>query len=122
MERFTCERKIFLMNSKKQFEKFAFKMQLKPGQAEVYKQRHDDIWPELSELLRNSGISDYSIFLDEDTDTLFGVLWREEHHKMDQLPEHEIMQRWWQFMGDLMETNPDGSPKADPLRLIFHLQ
>ena len=68
-----------------------------------------------------AGISDYSIFLDEETQTLFGVLWRKKSHKMDQLPEDEIMQRWWKHMSDIMETNPDGSPKVQPLKQVFHL-
>lgn len=96
-------------------------MQLKPGHAQEYKRRHDKIWPELSEQLRQAGISDYSIFLDEATHTLFAVLWRTQNHQMEQLPEQKIMRRWWEFMADLMETQPDGSPKTDPLKLVFHM-
>ena len=91
------------MNEK--FSKFAFKMQLNQGEAEAYQKRHDEIWPELVDLLHDAGIWDYSIFLDEDTQTLIGVLWRTENHKMDHLPEQEAMQRWWKFMGDIMKTN-----------------
>jgi L-rhamnose mutarotase len=69
-------------------EKFAFKMRLNPGQKEEYKRRHDEIWPELLVLLKEAGISDYSIFLDDESEVLFGVLWREIDHKMDDLPAH----------------------------------
>ncbi len=109
------------MNLEKTLEKFAFKMQLNPGQAAEYEQRHAEIWSELEDLLHEAGISDYSIFLDEETQTLFGVLWRKENHKMDQLSEDEIMQRWWKHMSDIMEINPDGSPKMQPLKQVFHL-
>ena len=91
------------MNEK--FSKFAFKMQLNEGEAEEYQKRHDEIWPELVDLLHDAGFSDYSIFLDEETNILFGVLKRTKNHKMNQLPEQEVMQRWWKFMGDIMKTN-----------------
>lgn len=103
-------------------EKYAFKMKLNPGMAEEYKRRHDEIWPELVALLREAGISDYSIHLDDETNTLFGVLWRRDDHKMDALPEHEAMRRWWQHMRDIMETHPSGEPVATPLRTVFHME
>jgi L-rhamnose mutarotase len=46
-------------------KRVAFKMQLHQGQVEEYKRRHDEIWPELVELLKSIGIEDYSIFLDQ---------------------------------------------------------
>lgn len=102
-------------------EKYAFTMKLNRGQAEEYKRRHDAIWPELVDLLHEAGVSDYSIHLDEATGTLFGVLWRRDDHTMDRLPEHDVMQRWWQMMRDIMETKPDGEPVATPLKLVFHM-
>ena len=102
-------------------EKIAFTMQVNPGMADEYERRHDEIWPELADLLKDAGISDYSIFLDEDMGTLFATLWRRENHLMDFLPEQEIMQRWWAHMGDIMAANADGSPVVKPLRCVFHL-
>jgi L-rhamnose mutarotase len=102
-------------------EQIAFTMRLKPGQAEEYQRRHDTIWPELVALLKQAGISDYSIFLDEATGTLFAVLWRREDHQMDRLPQEEVMRRWWAWMAELMATNTDQSPVTVPLRRVFHL-
>ena len=102
-------------------EKFAFKMRLNPGQKEEYKRRHDEIWPELLVLLKEAGISDYSIFLDDESEVLFGVLWREIDHKMDDLPAHPLMQRWWAYMADIMETDADNAPVAVPLARVFHM-
>ena len=51
--------------------RLAFKMQLLPGAAAEYKKRHDELWPELAAELKAAGVSDYSIFLDEETLTLF---------------------------------------------------
>jgi L-rhamnose mutarotase len=102
-------------------EKYAFKMNLFPGKADEYKRRHDVLWPELHTLLKEAGISDYSIHLDPETNILFGVLWRTEDHKMDALPGHEVMKRWWTFMADLMETHPTNEPVAVPLVPMFHM-
>jgi L-rhamnose mutarotase len=102
-------------------EKYAFKMQLNPGKLAEYKKRHDEIWPELVTLLKDAGVSDYSIYLDEDTNILFGVLWRTVRHKMAALPEHEIMKRWWAHMADIMQTHPNNEPVAKPLLSVFHM-
>lgn len=102
-------------------QQIAFKMQLKPGHAAEYQRRHDAIWPELASLLHESGVRDYSIFLDEDTGALFAVLCRMEGHTMEALPQHPVMRRWWAHMADLMETQADASPVAVPLTPMFHL-
>lgn len=102
-------------------EKYAFKMHLTPGCRDEYMKRHDEIWPELVTLLKDAGISDYSIHLDEETSILFGVLWRADDHKMDTLPEHAVVQKWWAFMADIMETKPDNEPVAVALTPVFHL-
>ena len=102
-------------------EKYAFKMHLNPGMAEEYKARHNQIWPELVVLLREAGVSDYSIHLDEETDILFGVLWRTDDHKMDALPDNPLMRKWWAQMADLMLTRPDDEPVATPLTPVFHM-
>ena len=102
-------------------EKFAFRMFLHPGCVAEYKKRHDEIWPELVDLLKNAGVSDYSIYLDEEHHVLFAVLRRAQDHTMDKLPQHPMMQRWWAYMGDLMRTHPDGSPVTEPLPCLFHL-
>jgi L-rhamnose mutarotase len=96
-------------------------MVLNPGEAAEYKRRHDDIWPELVELLRASGVSDYSIWLDPETNHLFATLVRSDDHTMDRLPESEIMQRWWAMMADIMDTKPDSSPVQVDLVKIFSL-
>lgn len=102
-------------------QKYAFRMQLNPGAESEYRRRHNEIWPELVELLKGAGISDYSIHLDPETNALFGVLWREEDHDMDDLPAHPVMQKWWAYMADLMETRPDNEPVAILLVPLFHM-
>ncbi|GAA4185338.1 L-rhamnose mutarotase [Shinella granuli] len=103
-------------------EKYAFRMRLNPGMAAEYKARHDAIWPELSALLREAGVSDYSIHLDAETNLLFGVLRRRDDHTMADLPNHPVMQRWWAHMADIMETKPDNEPVAVPLVTVFHME
>ncbi len=100
---------------------FAFKMKLKPGCKEEYKRRHDQIWPELKELLTQSGVRDYSIFLDEETNTLFAVQKIVGESTSQDLGLNPIVQKWWKYMADIMETNPDYSPVSIPLEMVFHM-
>lgn len=102
-------------------EKHAFKMKLNQGMEAEYKKRHDEIWPELVDLLRQSGASDYSIHLDPETNTLFGVLTRTADNTMASLPEHPVMKKWWAYMADVMATNPDKSPVQSDLVTVFHM-
>ena len=103
-------------------EKYAFKMHLNPGMEVEYQRRHDAIWPELVALLKQAGVSDYSIHLDRETNTLFGVLWRTDDHRMDDLPNHPVMLRWWATMADIMATNAKNEPIAEPLKTVFHME
>jgi L-rhamnose mutarotase len=102
-------------------QRHAFKMRLNPGMEAEYIRRHDEIWPDLVDLLSKAGISNYSIHLDRETNTLFGYLERRDDHNMDNLPNHPVMKKWWAYMGDIMATNPDGSPVAIPLAETFYL-
>jgi len=99
----------------------AFKMKLKKGYEDEYKKRHDEIWPELAELIRAQGVSDYSIFLDEETGILFAVQKVSGDQGSQDLGTNPVVQKWWQYMADIMETNPDDSPVTIPLREVFHL-
>jgi L-rhamnose mutarotase len=101
--------------------RLGFKMKLFPGMEAEYKKRHDEIWPELQVLLKQSGISDYSIFLDEESNSLFGILNIDDPANMDDLTHHVVMQRWWKYMADIMESNPDHSPVSVPLKEVFYL-
>ena len=100
----------------------AFKMKLHPGKTEEYKKRHDEIWPELVSLLKETGIRDYSIFLDEETNILFGSMYIEDAKMLDKLPAQPVMKKWWNYMKDIMETNPDHSPTSVALREVFYLK
>lgn len=102
-------------------EKYAFKMRLNPGMEDEYRKRHDAIWPELVTLLKEAGIRDYSIHHDRETDTLFGVLWREDSHTMADLPAHPVMQKWWAHMADIMASEADNKPVVTELETVFHM-
>lgn len=102
-------------------EKYAFKMKLHDGKLDEYKKRHDEIWPELILLLKDAGVSDYSIHFDVQTHILFGVLWRTNSHTMAALPDHPVMKRWWAHMADIMQTHSNNEPVATPLLTVFHM-
>ena len=99
----------------------AFKMKLFKGCEEEYKRRHDEIWSELKDLLKQAGIKNYSIFLDEETNDLIGYLTIDDLKKLNELPNEPVMKKWWTYMKDIMETNEDSSPVNIPLKEVFYL-
>ena len=101
-------------------EKIAFVMNLNPGQAAEYERRHDEIWPDLVDTLKQAGISDYSIFLEKSSCKLFAVLKRSENHGMERLPIDPVVKKWWDYMADIMETHDDNRPVEESLKLVFH--
>jgi L-rhamnose mutarotase len=98
----------------------AFKMQLKPGVVEEYRRRHDELWPDLAAALDGAGIFDYSIFLDEQSLSLFAVLKIRDGAPIAELPQQPVMKRWWDYMAELMEVEPGNRPKEWALPQLFH--
>ena len=99
----------------------AFKMKLNPGCESEYKRRHDEIWSEMVRELSQAGIHDYTIFLDRETYTLFAFQELKDNNTAADLPNQEVVKRWWDYMKDIMETNTDGSPVTINLEEVFHL-
>lgn len=99
----------------------AFKMFLKPGFKEEYKKRHAALWPEMKEILKNNGVGNYSIYLDEETGILFAYQETSGETGSQDLGNQAIVQKWWDYMADIMEVNPDNSPISIPLPEMFHL-
>lgn len=102
-------------------EQISFRMELNDGQLPEYKQRHDDIWPELVSMLKKAGVSDYSIFLHEPSNSLFAVLRRTADNTMEQLPLEPLMQKWWAHMADIMKTHDNNEPVVETLTPVFHM-
>lgn len=103
-------------------KRFAFKMKLLSGMKEEYIRRHNEIWPELSALLQEAGIRNYTIFLDEETNTLFAYQEQVGESSSQGLGDREVVKKWWKYMSDIMETNPDNSPVSKQLDEVFHLK
>ena len=103
-------------------QRLAFKMKLFDGFAAEYKKRHDELWPELKNLLKEKSIEEYSIFFDEETNILFAYLVIKDAKHLDELAQNTIMQAWWDYMKDIMETNEDNSPVTHPLEEVFCLE
>ena len=103
-------------------KRFAFKMKMYPGFKEEYRKRHNEIWPELVRLLKNEGIGNYSIFLDEETNTLFAYQEQSGESSSQDLGKTEIVKKWWKYMAGIMETNPDNSPVTIPLEQVFYME
>lgn len=97
-------------------------MYLKPGMEEEYKKRHREIWPELEQQLRQEGVYDYSIFLDRDTHTLFGVQKNRTNTGSQQMGDNELVRKWWDYMADILTVNPDNSPVSIELPEVFYME
>ena len=100
----------------------AFVMQLKPGMEAEYEKRHNPIWDDLAEVLKAHGVSNYSIFLHAETHQLFAYAEIEDEARWQAIASSPVCRRWWDFMAELMEVNPDQSPVAAPVREVFHLE
>ena len=98
-------------------------MKLKANAADEYKRRHQQVWPEVLDLLRQHGYSDYSIFLEEETSTLFAVYQPTSMATASNgaLRQTEVMQKWWAYMSDLVEFDNDQMPVTNSLKLVFHM-
>ena len=100
----------------------SFKMKLYQGQESEYEKRHNELWPEMKEMIHRYGGKNYTIFLDEETLTLFGYIEIESEEKWAKSADTEICRKWWDYMADIMETNPDNSPVSIDLKNVFHLE
>jgi L-rhamnose mutarotase len=100
----------------------AFVMTLLPGMEEEYRQRHNPIWPELSQILSEQGVHNYSIFLDRANNCLFAYAEIEDESRWNQIAATPVCRRWWTSMKPLMLTNPDESPLAEDLPEMFHME
>ena len=98
-----------------------FQMNLFPGMEQEYERRHNLLWDEMKDMIHEYGGSNYTIFLDKETDVLFGYLEVEDEERWDQSADTQICRKWWDYMADIMETNPDNSPVSVDLRPVFHL-
>ena len=96
-------------------------MKIYPGCAEEYERRHNTLWPEMIESIKKRGGRNYSIFLNEETNELFSYLEIEDEELWANRGD-EIIQKWWDYMADIMETNDDNSPVFKPMVEVFHLQ
>jgi len=99
----------------------SFKMKLYLGREEEYKKRHNELWDEMKEMIREYGGKNYSIFLDKETNILYGYIELESEEKWAESANTEICKKWWAYMADIMETNPDNSPVSIDLDEVFHL-
>lgn len=99
----------------------AFKMKLYVGMAEEYEKRHNALWDEMKDMIHAHGGHNYSIFLDKETNILFGYIEIEDEKRWAESAGTEICKKWWTFMADIMETNADNSPVSVDLSPVFHL-
>ena len=99
----------------------AFLMSVNPDAHAEYEKRHRPIWDDLTAILKRHGVANYSIFLDEETNRLFGYAEIESEEQWSAIAGTDECRRWWAYMRDIMPTNDDNSPVSHGLREVFHL-
>ena len=99
----------------------AFVMTVNPGEEDEYQKRHQPIWPELEQVLKDHGVHNYSIFILQETRQLFAYAEIEDEARWNAIAETPVCKRWWVHMHPIMPSHPDHSPIASPLREVFHL-
>ena len=103
-------------------DRMAWKGRIKPGMKAEYIKRHDEIWPELADLLKQAGISNYSIY--SSGDELFGYYECEKGVEFAERTQagSPIVDRWNDYMKDVLELEMDPETGAQPkLELVFRL-
>ena len=102
----------------------SFLIQAKKEMSDEYVKRHTPIWPELQITLKDFGVSNYSIFLHEDSGLLFGYMEVEDESLLEKLAQQHIMKRWWKYMTEVLESENEFSDKAieQELKEVFHLK
>ena len=98
-----------------------FKMKLYPGMAEEYARRHNALWPEMRDMIHAFGGHNYSIYLDMETNVLYGYIEIEDEARWAASADTPVNRKWWDYMADIMDTNPDNSPVSTDLLPVFHL-
>jgi len=98
-----------------------FKMKLNKGMEAEYEKRHNELWPEMKEMIHAYGGSNYSIFLDRESSLLYGYIELEDETEWAKSADTEVCKKWWAYMADIMATNPDNSPVSVDLKEVFHL-
>ncbi|WP_068779302.1 L-rhamnose mutarotase [Paenibacillus sp. GM2] len=102
-------------------ERIACIMYLLPGNQFEYHKRHNQLWSDMKQALKEHGASNYSIFLDQESDTLFAYLEVESQADFDKIAETDICKKWWAYMAPIMKSNPDNSPVTKNLKQVFYL-
>jgi L-rhamnose mutarotase len=99
----------------------AFRMSVHAGSEAEYERRHRPIWQELEQTLIAHGVETYSIYLDPDTNDLFGYVEVQDAARWAAIADTDVCRRWWRYMREIMPANPDDSPVARELREVFHI-
>ena len=88
-------------------DKHTWLAKLKPNMLEEYKRQHDEIWPEMVEVLKSAGIKNYTIW--NSGDMLFGYYECEFGYPYAQKvqDESEVVKRWNVVMSPIMEFVKD---------------
>ncbi len=103
-------------------KRICFVLHVRPDRVEEYRERHREVWPEMQAALRDTGWTDYTLFLRADG-LLVGYLQTEDfEHAKSAMKALPVNRRWQEFMAPLfngLENHADDG--MQPLEEVFHL-
>lgn len=101
-------------------ERYSWSARIRPGMLAEYIRRHDAIWPEMTALLNQAGIRNYTIW--HQGDQLFGYYECDSIEQAMQVQgQSPVVARWNDYMQDVMVVQLDDSGAGpQPLRQVFY--
>jgi L-rhamnose mutarotase len=108
-------------SQQRDIHRISFILYLKDGAAQEYKKRHDCIWKEMKDMLKEAGIFNYSIWLNENT--VFGYYETHDiHYTKEYKSIHPVQQQWNDYMKDIMQITDAGETNIIYPEQVFLLE
>ena len=102
-------------------ERFAWKARVLPGKLAEYTRRHAEIWPEMTQVLNDAGVHNYTIW--NTGDELFGYYECESVAEAARIQAGSpVVDRWNAYMKDVMVMEMDPVTGAQPpmVQVFYH--
>lgn len=104
-------------------ERYCWKAKIRPGKKEEYIHRHNNIWPEMVNLLKEAGIANYSIWISGDDVIGYYECEKGVEFAAKTQANSLIVDKWNEYMKDVMEMEMDPVTGAQPhLEEVFYLK
>jgi L-rhamnose mutarotase len=102
-------------------ERTCFTFTIKPGTEDEYKRRHDEIWPEMVSALRESGISNYSLFRRGLEVIAYAECEPDAATAFAKMGATDVDRRWSEWFEEVLERRFGDDGEAMSVPEVWHL-